>query len=218
VLQTYKLGQLMPSSVPSGIIIDELPTIYFGRIRYFIRVAGGSKMAICLGLQDYSQLKRDYGEEECKTMTNGIDVFGAIGNIFSGHALGDTARDLQERFEEVLQQKRQNTRANWRDTMECPISAEKIFNLPQGTFVGNVAEDLKMVDEHGQPVEGMVQNIFHAKIMVDQNEAKAAEKSYQELPIVADFVRDGKDCMEDIIRANFEQIKQDVEQIIKQFS
>ncbi|MDR1022033.1 MAG: conjugal transfer protein TraG, partial [Prevotellaceae bacterium] len=59
------------------------------------------------------------------------------------------------------------------------------------------------------------QNIFHAKIIVDHNKVKDDEKRYQKLPIITDFIRDGQDCMDSIISENFQQIKKDVKQIIK---
>ncbi|MDR1121848.1 MAG: YWFCY domain-containing protein, partial [Dysgonamonadaceae bacterium] len=51
-----KKGQLK-----SSVIIDELPTIYFRGLDNLIATARSNKVAVCLGFQDFSQLKRDYG-------------------------------------------------------------------------------------------------------------------------------------------------------------
>jgi hypothetical protein len=203
-----------PDKMPCGIIIDELPTMYFRKIDNLINTARSNLVAICLGFQDNSQLKRDYGDKEYEV------IVGTIGNIFAGQVLGNTAKNLQERYGKVLQE-RQSMSVNRNDTsisystqMDYLIPAGKIANLRQGTFVGNVVEDLRMVDEHGKPVEKMVQNIFHAKIMVDHAKVVADEKKYQKLPIITDFIHDGKDCMDEVIEGNFMRIKADVKQII----
>ncbi|MDR1227295.1 MAG: YWFCY domain-containing protein [Prevotellaceae bacterium] len=200
--------------MPCGIIIDELPTMYFRKIDNLINTARSNKIAICLGFQDNSQLKRDYGDKEYEV------IVGTIGNLFSGQVLGNTAKNLQERYGKVLQERqsisinRNDTSTSYSTQTDFLIPSGKISNLRQGTFVGNVVEDLKMVDKHEKPIEGMVQNIFHAKIIVDHKKVQADEKQYQKLPIITDFTRDGEDCMENIIQENFQKIKADVKQII----
>jgi hypothetical protein len=72
-----------------------------------------------------------------------------------------------------------------------------------------------MVDERGDPVEGMAQNIFHAKIIVDHAEVKREERQYVDLPEITSFVQGGADRKDDIIEANFRQIKADVASIVK---
>lgn len=54
-----KKGQLK-----SSVIIDKLPTIYFRGLDNLIATARSNKVAVCLGLQDFSQLTRDYGDKE----------------------------------------------------------------------------------------------------------------------------------------------------------
>jgi type IV secretory pathway TraG/TraD family ATPase VirD4 len=200
--------------MPCGIIVDELPTMYFRKIDNLINTARSNKVAICLGFQDNSQLKRDYGDKEYEV------IVSTIGNLFAGQVLGNTAKSLQERYGKVLQERqsmsvnRNDTSTSYSTQMDYLIPAGKIANLRQGTFVGNVVEDLRMVDERGNAIEGMVQNIFHAKIIVDHNKVKADEKRYQKLPIITDFTRDGRDCMNEIIQGNFQKVKADVKQII----
>jgi hypothetical protein len=201
--------------LPCGIVIDELPTMYFRKIDNLINTARSNRVAVCLGFQDYSQLKRDYGEDEYKVITN------TIGNVFAGQVLGDTAKALQERFGKVLQERqslsinRQDTSTSISTQMDYLIPAGKIANLRQGTFVGNVVEDLKMVDERGRPVEGMAQNIFHAKIVVDHAEVKREERQYVDLPEITSFTQGGVDRKDEVIEANFRQIKSDVARIVR---
>ena len=50
----------------SCVIIDELPTIFFKGLDNLIATARSNKVAVVLGFQDFSQLKRDYGDKEAK--------------------------------------------------------------------------------------------------------------------------------------------------------
>ena len=125
-----KKGQLK-----SSIIIDELPTIYFRGIDNLIATARSNKVAVCLGFQDYSQLARDYGDKEAKVIQN------TVGNIFSGQVVGETAKNLSERFGKILQQRqsvsinRQDTSTSINTQLDFLIPASKISNLSQGTLV-----------------------------------------------------------------------------------
>lgn len=83
-----KKGQLK-----SSVIIDELPTIYFKGLDNLIATARSNKVAVLLGFQDFSQLKRDYGDKEAAVVMN------TVGNIFSGQVVGETAKTLSERLE-----------------------------------------------------------------------------------------------------------------------
>ena len=76
----------------SGVVIDELPTIYFKGLDNLIATARSNKVAVCLGFQDFSQLERDYGKPEAAVVMN------TVGNIFSGQVVGSTAKTLSERF------------------------------------------------------------------------------------------------------------------------
>lgn len=84
---------------------------------------------MCLGFQDFSQLTRGYGDKESKVIQN------TVGNIFSGQVVGETAKNLSERFGKVLQ-KRQSMTINRNDKstsistqMDSLIPASKISNL-----------------------------------------------------------------------------------------
>ena len=89
----------------SCVVIDELPTIYFRGLDNLIATARSNKVAVCLGFQDFSQLKRDYGDKEAAVIQN------TVGNIFSGQVVGETARTLSERFGKIVQ-KRQSVSIN----------------------------------------------------------------------------------------------------------
>lgn len=197
-----KKGQLK-----SAVIIDELPTIYFRGIDNLIATARSNKVAVCLGFQDFSQLNRDYGDKESKVIQN------TVGNIFSGQVVGETAKNLSERFGKILQQRqsisinRQDTSTSINTQMDSLIPASKIANLSQGTFVGSVA------DNFGEEIE---QKIFHARIVVDTEKVAAETKAYKKIPIINEFKDSaGNDIMQQQIERNYSGIKADVVQIIE---
>lgn len=196
-----KKGQLK-----SSVIIDELPTIYFRGLDNLIATARSNKVAVCLGFQDYSQLIRDYGDKEAKVIQN------TVGNIFSGQVVGDTAKNLSERFGKVLQ-KRQSMSINRQDIstsintqLDSLIPASKISNLTQGMFVGSVSDNFD---------ERIDQKIFHAQIIINNDEVKAETGRYVPIPQIVNFVdENGVDRMQEQIEMNYKRVKIEVNQII----
>ena len=196
-----KKGQLK-----SSVIIDELPTIYFKGLDNLIATARSNKVAVCLGFQDFSQLVRDYGDKEAKVVMN------TVGNIFSGQVVGETAKNLSERFGKVLQ-KRQSITINRQDKstsintqMDSLIPPSKISGLTQGMFVGSVSDNF---------TERIEQKIFHAEIVVDADKVKREEAAYKKIPVITDFTdADGNDRMKEQIQENYNRIKAEVKQIV----
>ena len=191
----------------SSVIIDELPTIYFKGLDNLIATARSNKVAVCIGFQDFSQLKRDYGDKEAAVVMN------TVGNIFSGQVVGETAKTLSERFGKVLQ-KRQSITVNRQDKstsintqMDSLIPPSKISGLTQGMFVGSVSDNFD---------ERIEQKIFHAEIVVDNEKVAAETKAYKPIPVITDFIdENGKDCMREMIHENYNRIKEEVKQIVK---
>jgi len=192
----------------SGVIIDELPTIYFKGLDNLIATARSNKVAVCLGFQDFSQLKRDYGDKEAAVVMN------TVGNIFSGQVVGETAKTLSERFGKVLQ-KRQSISINRQDVshsfntqLDSLIPASKISTLTQGMFVGAVS------DNFDQRID---QKIFHAEIVVDSDAVNKETAAYQPIPVITDFNDDSPDKsgMKAEIQRNYDQIKIDVIDIVR---
>ncbi len=191
----------------SGVIIDELPTIYFKGLDNLIATARSNKVAVCLGFQDFSQLERDYGKPEAAVVMN------TVGNIFSGQVVGSTAKTLSERFGKVLQ-KRQSISINRQDVsqsintqMDSLIPPSKISTLTQGFFVGAVSDNL---------TERIDQKIFHAEIVVDSKKVDAEMKAYEPIPILTDFKDPTPDKrqMKADIQANYDKVKQDVRDVV----
>ena len=196
-----KKGQLK-----SGIIIDELPTIYFKGLDNLIATARSNKVAVLLCFQDFSQLKRDYGDKEAAVVMN------TVGNIFSGQVVGETAKTLSERFGKVLQ-KRQSMTLSRSDKstsistqLDSLIPASKISTLTQGMFVGAVADNFD---------ERIEQKIFHCEIVVDNEKVKAETARYKKIPQITDFTdENGTDHMKQVVQENYERIKAEAGRIV----
>ncbi|MDR3046250.1 MAG: TraM recognition domain-containing protein, partial [Bacteroidales bacterium] len=197
-----KKGQLK-----SSIVIDELPTIYFKGLDNLIATARSNKVAVLLGFQDFSQLKRDYGDKEAAVVMN------TVGNIFSGQVVGETAKNLSDRFGKVLQKRtsmtinRQDKSTSISTQMDSLIPASKISNLTQGMFVGAVADNFD---------ERIEQKIFHAEIIVDNTKVVAETKAYKKIPVITSFVdENGIDRMKEQIQENYNRIKAETKQIVE---
>ena len=191
----------------SSVIIDELPTVYLRGLDNLIATARSNKVAVCLGFQDFSQLRRDYGDKESKVIEN------TVGNIFSGQVVSETAKTLSERFGKVLQ-KRQSMSINRNDKstsistqMDSLIPPSKISGLTQGMFVGAVCDSFD---------ERIEQKIFHCEIVVDNGQVKRETANYKKLPQIIDFRDgDGNDRMQEEIQATYNRIKQEVQRIVE---
>lgn len=191
----------------SCVIIDELPTIFFKGLDNLIATARSNKVAVVLGFQDFSQLKRDYGDKEAAV------IMSTVGNVFSGQVVGETAKTLSERFGKILQ-KRESMSINRNDTsisintqLDSLIPASKISTLSQGMFVGAVA------DNFGETIE---QKIFHAQIVVDNEAIQKETAAYQPIPEISSFLdENSNDTMEQQIQANYRQIKQDIVELVE---
>lgn len=182
----------------SSLIFDEFPTIYLNNMDSLIATARSNKVATCLGIQDFSQLRKDYGREQADVILN------ITGNIISGQVTGDTAKQLSERFGKIMQD-RESLSINSSDTsisrskqLESAVPASKISSLSSGEFVGMVADD---------PDCKIELKTFHGEILNDHKALKNEIENYKEIPII-------RKIDNSIIQRNYMQIKQDIQEII----
>jgi type IV secretory pathway TraG/TraD family ATPase VirD4 len=159
----------------SSLIFDEFPTIYFNGIDNLMATARANKVATTLAVQDYSQLKKDYGKEQAEVIMN------IVGNVISGQVVGETAKLLSERFGKIVQE-RESVSINSSDTsisrstqLDSAIPPSKIASLSSGEFVGMVADD---------PDQKIELKIFHNEILNDHEAIKREEDSYESIPPV----------------------------------
>lgn len=160
------------------LIIDELPTMYFRGLDNLIATARSNKVAVVLGYQDFSQLKRDYGDKEATAIIN------TIGNTFAGLVTGETAKTLEGQFGRNKQKRKSVSQSDSGESISISeqndliIPASKISTLTQGNFVGTVS------DNFGQEIK---EKRFFAKILIDGKEIKEEESLYRPLPTMYSF-------------------------------
>jgi hypothetical protein len=181
-----------------SLVFDEFPTIYFNHIDGLI--ARSNNVATTLAMQDFSQLKKDYGREQADVIMN------IAGNIISGQVTGETAKQLSDRFGKIMQD-RESISINRTDTsvskstqLESAIPASKIASLSSGEFVGMVADD---------PNEKIKLKMFHCEILNDADRLNAENARFKDIPINSN-VTQGQ------IADNYFQVKVDIKQLIEE--
>ncbi|NCD67855.1 conjugal transfer protein MobC [Mucilaginibacter agri] len=181
-----------------SMIFDEFPTIYFNGIDNLIATARSNKVAVTLAVQDYSQLKKDYGREQAEVILN------IVGNVVFGQVTGDTAKQLSERFGKINQEK-ESVSINSQDTsisrstqLDYAIPASKISGLSSGEFVGMVADD---------PDNKIELKTFHNAIQNDHSAIREEEAAYQPIPKVRDVDQ------AEVLMA-YHQIKEDIKLLV----
>lgn len=194
IKQINRKGQLKCS-----IVGDEFPTAYWGNIDTLLATARSNKVATCLALQDYSQLKKDYGREQAEVILN------IVGNIISGQVVGETAKQLSDRFGKIVQQ-RDSLSINSADTsvsqssqLDSAIPPSKIAGLSSGEFVGMVADD---------PLQKIELKTFHAEILNDHQAIQKEESGYKEIPVI-------RHVTPFEIQENYFSIKNDIQRIVE---
>ncbi|TXJ26788.1 MAG: conjugal transfer protein TraG [Chitinophagaceae bacterium] len=181
-----------------SLVFDEFPTIYFNNIDSLIATARSNKVATTLAMQDFSQLKKDYGREQADVIVN------ITGNIISGQVMGETSKLLSERFGKIMQD-RQSVSVNRTDTsishskqLDSAIPASKITALSSGEFVGLVADN---------PDEKIKLKMFHAEIINDAEKLNAEVTAYKNIPVVSNVTQQQ-------VTDNFYQVKMEVKRLI----
>jgi hypothetical protein len=183
----------------SSLIFDEFPTIYLNNMDSLIATARSNKVATCLGIQDFSQLRKDYGREQADVIMN------ITGNIVSGQVTGDTAKQLSERFGKIMQD-RESLSINSGDTsisrskqLESAVPPSKISSLSSGEFVGMVADNPKCKIEL---------KTFHCEIINDHDALKKEEDNFKDIALI-------RKIDNAMVQRNYLQVKQDIQEIMQ---
>jgi hypothetical protein len=182
----------------SSLIFDEYPTLVCD-LSVHISTARSNLSSTTIGLQDFSQVKKEYGRDPAEVLMN------VCGNIISGQVLGETSKTLSERLGKIMQE-RESLSINSNDTsisrsnqLESALQPARISNLSSGEFVGAVADD---------PKQRIPQKTFHCEIINDFEAIQREEAGYEELPII-------RTVTEEMIQDNFYQIKKDIRTLIE---
>ncbi|TXJ28988.1 MAG: conjugal transfer protein TraG [Chitinophagaceae bacterium] len=185
------------NQLPCTLIYDEYPTI-FASVD-LISVGRSNKISVLVGVQDMSQLVRDYGKEQAEVIVN------ICGNIISGQVLGESAKSISERIGKINQE-RESLSINSSDTslskstqLDNALPISRISNLSSGEFVGTVA------DTPQQPVKNKA---FYCRIINDIEAIRQEEAAYKDIPKI-------RDIDQGTVIANYYQIKKDIKSIIE---
>ena len=181
-----------------SLVFDEFPTIFFNHIDSLIATARSNKVATTLAMQDFSQLKKDYGKEQADVIVN------ITGNIISGQVMGETSKLLSERFGKIMQD-RESVSINRNDTsisrstqLDFAVPASKIASLSSGEFVGMVADD---------PHEKIKLKMFNAEIINDAEKLNDEVSRYKDIPVVSNVTQ--KQVLD-----NYYQVKMEIKKLI----
>jgi hypothetical protein len=193
-------------NLPSAIIIDELPTLYFHKIANLLSTARSNKVAVVLALQELPQLKAAYNRNGAE------EICAVIGNILAGSARNKETLDwLEKIFGKVKQLKtnvsidRNRQTVSLNENMDFLVPASKIASLQTSEFVGQIALDFGIT-------EGDVEStMFHCRTELDIDAIRKEEKQYFETPDYYMFPDNSKDRL---LMANFERINNEVRQLI----
>jgi hypothetical protein len=182
-----------------SLVFDEWPTIYSNGIDTLMATARSNRVATTIGIQDYSQLKKDYGRDQAEV------VMSIAGNIISGQVVGDTAKLLSERFGKIVQQ-RESISINSNDTsisrstqLDSAIPPSAIATLSSGEFVGIVSDN---------PDQKINLKVFKCEIINDHDKIAQEERTYQDIP-------QAREVDQDSVSVCYKKIKSDVQQLIE---
>ena len=201
VISTYVNRMLkiinQKNKLKSMLIFDEFPTLTTDIIPT-ITTGRSNKIAVCLGVQDASQLRKDYGREKADVILN------TVGNVITGQVSGDSAKQMSERIGKIMQDRqslsinRQDTSVSKSQQLEYAVPASKIAALSAGEFVGMVADT---------PDQKVALKAFHCEVAIDFEAISREEKSYQPIPIM-------RQVDQGMVQRNFLQIKEDIQRIV----
>jgi len=182
----------------SSLIFDEFPTVYLNNMDSLIATARSNKVATTLGVQDFSQLKKDYGKDQADVIMN------ITGNVISGQVTGETAKMLSERFGKIMQDRtslsinRNDTSISKSKQLDAAIPQSKISALSSGEFVGMVADD---------PTNKIELKSFCCSILNNHASLSKEQESYQPIPVI-------RNMSPSLIQNNYLQIKNEIEDMI----
>ena len=207
-------------NIPTSIIVDELPTLYFHKIDRLIGTARSNKVSVTLGFQELPQLEADYGKVGMQK------IITTVGNVVSGSARSKETLEWlsSDIFGKVVQLKkgvtidRDKTSINLNENMNSLVPASKISDMPTGWICGQTARDfVKTKTGRGgsmniQESEEFKTSKFYCKTDFNMADIKKEEDAYVALPKFYTFK--SRDERERILYKNFVQVGEDVKSMI----
>lgn len=182
-LYTSRMFKLInhKKKLKSVVLLDELPTVFIKGLDNLIATARSNKVAIVLGAQDKSQLKRDYGDKEAEV------IMSTVGNVFSGSVEGKTAEDIAKSFGKEFRQRVSQSLGDETNSrsisyqLEDILPASKIMDMSQGTFCGWVKDNFS---------DKIKRKKFHGEVTVDAKRNERLDQHAQGVPIITKLFGD----------------------------
>ena len=237
-LYTSRMFKLInhKGKLKSVVMLDELPTVFIKGLDNLIATARSNKVAILLGAQDKSQLRRDYGDKEAEV------IFTTVGNLFSGAVEGQTAKDISATFGKM--ERKRVSQSQGDDSQSMSISYQekdllppsKIVEFTPGTFCGWVKDDFG---------KALKTKKFYGSVSVDRKRNEKVMREVTEVPYMTKMFGDTlphmseaerqrmatihpelgakpdklyeeflKEKRNEVINANFRRIKDEVKQMV----
>lgn len=207
-------------NIPTSIIVDELPTLYFHKIDRLIGTARSNKVCVTLGFQELPQLEADYGKVGMQK------IITTVGNVVSSSARSKEILEWlsSDIFGKVVQLKkgvtidRDKTSINLNENMDSLLPASKISDTPTGWICGQTARDFvkTKIGRGGsmniQESEEFKTSKFYCKTDFNMADIKKEEDGYVALPKFYTFK--SRDERERILYKNFVQVGEDVKSMI----
>ena len=142
-----------PNQQKSVVLLDEAPTIYIPNIEQIPATARSNKIATIFGVQDFSQLVDNYGQDKAQI------ILANLGNQFFGRVTnGKTAEMVQKLFSKedrtfinkntgtgtggtiIHTQSNQNRGKSETIQERDRVKVSELINLDPGEFYGIIAE------------------------------------------------------------------------------
>lgn len=184
-----------------ALFYDELPTVFLGTgtLDNLIATGRSNKLATFMGIQDFSQIIRDYGKEAADAILN------TVGSIITGQVGDHTAKQLSDRIGKIKVRRnsvnvsRNDTSINMSEAMEPFVKVEQLCQMGQGEMAGVLADDVKA------PMDF---KMFYGHIKVDMVVKKLAKK--HKMPTFTDF---GDADVNQILEENLLKIRREVKEL-----
>jgi hypothetical protein len=194
-------------NLPSGIIVDETPTLYMHKVENLIATARSNKVGVVMGLQELPQFRQLYGKETSETITS------VVGNILSGsarekHTLEwlQTIFGKSKQISESVSFDGARSSVSLQERDDYVIPASKIASLGEGEFVGTIRKAGKD-DWDGK----FTTSAINCKINLDTKQIAQESKYYQTIPNFYNFGDYAR--KEAILKKNFLKIIEEVAQV-----
>lgn len=172
-----------PNQQKSVVLLDEAPTIYIPNIEQIPATARSNKIATIFGVQDFSQLVDNYGQDKAQI------ILANLGNQFFGRVTnGKTAEMVQKLFSKedktfvnkntgsgtggtIIHTQSNQSRGKSETIQERDrVKVSDLINLEPGEFYGIIAEGKPKEFLKTQFLEDFAENEENKKIVVTEQE------------------------------------------------